>query len=181
MSDIPEVNMNNKRMIKIISSNYPVMGIHSEKIMKNIFNHICDGQPIADRETFSGIDFGDEMKSETFVECQMMEDTDGRCKIFYDETDINGIGFSNVEISYNKSFSDYISIIRRGSFESMLCFEKNKVYRGKYHTPYMDFGFVIYTLKLDNKLYSNGSAYIDYLMAIDGENYSRFTVNLSLI
>lgn len=165
-------------MLKIISSNYQMTGEENEKLMEGRLEQIADGQVVF-KELFEKTSLGEEIRSETLVECCISEDGES-FKIMYEEPDENSLGQSNVEIECSRYTQSPMSITRRGRFESKLYFENDRLCREIYHTPYMNFGFTVFTLKLDNRLCSDGVAYVDYIMIIDGGNYSRFTIELSL-
>ena len=102
---------------------------------------------------------------------------------------------SNIYISYSESeitgmegtkstlriADDSITLIRFGSINSKMIFQKEKRTRNKYETPYGIFDISVFTKKMEVDLLQGEKSTIqlDYVVYFDDENYYRNELFLS--
>ena len=104
---------------------------------------------------------------------------DGRIEFSYDESEITGMEGSKTAISYAKGEPSLVTMIRTGSVSTSLVFEQGKRHHCVYKTPYMPFEVCVHTLKVDNRLASDRSLYIDYIIEIRGAKAERTKLQMT--
>ncbi len=126
-------------------------------------------------EPFSVIADGAQPKPE-IVEIQseaMLTVSDGRTEIAYDESEATGMEGSRTAISFLTEEAGVVSMIREGTVSTTLVFEAAKRYLCVYRTPYMPFEVCVRTFKVDNRLLSEGTLELDYIVEIRGAQAER--------
>ena len=109
----------------------------------------------------------------------MLSIEDGRIEFSYDESEITGMDGSKTAISYAEENPELITMIRSGSVSTSLVFEQGKRHHCVYKTPYMPFEVCVHTLKVDNRLASDRSLYIDYIIEIRGAKAERTKLQMT--
>ena len=104
---------------------------------------------------------------------------DGRVEFSYDESEITGMEGSKTAISYAEGEPSLITMIRSGSVSTSLVFEQGKRHHCVYKTPYMPFEVCVHTLRVDNKLDTDKTLYIDYIIEIRGAKAERTKLTMS--
>ena len=119
---------------------------------------------------------GDEMVINTDGE---LSTEDGRVSFSYDESEITGMEGSKTVISYAEESPSLVTMIRTGSVSTSLVFEQGKRHHCVYKTPYMPFEVCVHTLKVDNKLDTEKTLYIDYIIEIRGAKAERTKLQMT--
>ena len=104
---------------------------------------------------------------------------DNRVELCYDETELTGMEGSSTSISYDESSPTIVTMLRRGAVSTALVFEEGKRHHCVYKTPYMPFEVCVHTLKVDNRIYSERSLFIDYIIEIRGAKAERTKLELT--
>ncbi|MBR2388558.1 MAG: DUF1934 domain-containing protein [Clostridia bacterium] len=104
---------------------------------------------------------------------------DGRVDFAYDESEITGMEGSKTSLSYDESNPSLVTMIRTGTVSTSLVFEQGKRHHCVYKTPYMPFEVCVHTLKVDNKLDTEKSLYIDYIIEIRGAKAERTKLTMT--
>ena len=104
---------------------------------------------------------------------------DGRIELSYDETELTGMDGSTTAISFSEDCPSLISMVREGSVSTALVFEQGKRHRCAYNTPYMPFELCVHTLKVDNKLSTDKTIFIDYIIEIRGAKAERTKMEIT--
>ena len=119
---------------------------------------------------------GDEMEINTDG---FLDESNGRIEFFYDESELTGMEGSKTAISYAEKEPFIITMLRSGSVSTSLVFEQGKRHRCVYKTPYMPFEVCVHTLKVDNKLDTEKTLYIDYIIEIRGAKAERTKLQMT--
>ena len=104
---------------------------------------------------------------------------DGRLELSYDETELTGMEGSRTAVSFSKNAPELITMVREGTVSTALVFEPKKRHHCVYKTPYMPFEVCVHTLKVDNKLLSEKTLFIDYIIEIRGAKAERTKFELT--
>ncbi len=104
---------------------------------------------------------------------------DGRIELSYDETELTGMDGSTTAISFSEDNPSLVSMVREGSVSTALVFEQGKRHRCAYNTPYMPFELCVHTLKVDNKLATDKTIFIDYIIEIRGAKAERTKMEIN--
>ena len=104
---------------------------------------------------------------------------DGRIELSYDETELTGMDGSTTAISFSEDNPSLVSMVREGSVSTALVFEQGKRHRCAYNTPYMPFELCVHTLKVDNKLSTDRTIFIDYIIEIRGAKAERTKMEIT--
>lgn len=129
---------------------------------KSIFEHAADELMI--EETFSEMVSGDTIETSLFGELDCVGD---EFTITYQE-ETEGMGGVNTEIKFNSRKPDEISISRTGAIETFMFFEKHKRHVCVYNTGIMPFEICIFAKNVDNRLLTEGTLELVYIIEIKG-------------
>ena len=103
----------------------------------------------------------------------------GRVEFSYDESEITGMDGSKTSLSYAMSTPSLVTMMRTGSVSTSLVFEQGKRHHCVYKTPYMPFEVCVHTLKVENKLDTEKSLFIDYIIEIRGAKAERTKLRMT--
>ena len=106
---------------------------------------------------------------------------DGRVELSYDESDLTGMEGSKTYISYDQNSADLVTMLREGSVSTALVFEQGRRHHCVYKTPYMPFEVCVHTLKVDNRIETERSLFIDYIIEIRGAKAERTKLELTYL
>lgn len=104
---------------------------------------------------------------------------EGRIEFSYDESELTGMEGSKTAISYAEDNPALVTMIRSGTVSTSLVFEQGKRHHCVYKTPYMPFEVCVHTLKVDNKLDTDKTLYIDYIIEIRGAKAERTKLEMT--
>ncbi|MFZ7121515.1 MAG: DUF1934 domain-containing protein [Eubacteriaceae bacterium] len=100
--------------------------------------------------------------------------------IIYDETAVSGLEGTTTTLSIE---GGKISIIRLGSTNSHMIFEKGRKNYNTYSTPYGDMAMTVYTKDIDVNYNSDNNPtniYVDYNIEIEGLMSSRNIIDIEV-
>ena len=129
---------------------------------KSIFERAADELMI--EESFSDMDSDGTIETTLYGEMESVGDT---YVLFYEE-ESEGMGGVNTEIKFDTNKPGEISISRTGAIEAFMFFEKGKRHICVYNTGIMPFEICIYAKDVDNRLLTEGTLEITYLIEIKG-------------
>ncbi len=109
-----------------------------------------------------------------------LKDNGKRFAVKYDETDTEGMGNSTTYLSFEHAEPQVVTMTRFGDVSTTLVFEEGKRYHCLYQTPIMPFEVCVYTKKVDNRLLTERTLCIDYIVEIRGAKaeHTRFSLKL---
>ena len=105
----------------------------------------------------------------------------GRTQIAYDETEATGMNGATTAVSFLTAQPGVVSMIREGAVSTVLVFEAGKRHHCIYQTPYMPFEVCVHTMKVDNRLLTDGVLYLDYIIEIRGARAERTKFSMELL
>ncbi len=97
----------------------------------------------------------------------------GRAEINYNESELTGMEGASTTVSFEEATPNLVTMLRGGSVTTAMVFEPGKRHICVYETPIMPFELCIHTLKVENKLLSEGSLYLDYIVEFKGAQAER--------
>ena len=106
---------------------------------------------------------------------------DGRVEISYEETEVTGMEGSTTAVSFLEADSGIVTMIREGAVSTALVFEEGKRHHCVYNTPFMPFQVCVHTLKVDNKLLTEGTVDLDYIVEIRGARAERTKFRMEVL
>ena len=96
----------------------------------------------------------------------------------YDETEISGMKGTTTRLEI---YPERISLIREGTTNAKMEFEKNKRYLSLYNTPYGVLELHILTKELNVRMGDDGGeVFIDYNMSIGGQKPQKTELKISI-
>ena len=104
-----------------------------------------------------------------------------RVEITYEESEATGMEGSTTKISYLQAQAGVVSMIRDGAVSTALVFEKGKRHHCLYRTPFMPFEVCVHTLQVDNRLATNKTLDMDYVIEIRGAKAERTKFHMELL
>ncbi len=144
----------------------------------SFFNEILGGEPMDELE--------DEIPEEEpegpiemFSEGELYI-TDERVIIAYDESELTGMEGSHTQVRFERNMPELVTMMRHGTVNTILVFEKGKRHICTYQTEYMPFEICVNTKEVINTLLENGRIDLDYIVEIRGAQAERtqFTIEI---
>ena len=144
----------------------------------SFFNEILGGEPMDEIE--------DEIPEEEpegpiemFSEGELYI-TDERVIIAYDESELTGMEGSHTQVRFERNMPELVTMMRHGTVNTILVFEKGKRHICTYQTEYMPFEICVNTKEVINTLLENGRIDLDYIVEIRGAQAERtqFTIEI---
>ena len=109
----------------------------------------------------------------------LFTEENGRIELSYKESELTGMEGSTTAISFDAAIPTLVSMVREGSVSTALVFEQGKRHRCVYNTPYMPFEICVHTLKVDNRLSTDKTMFIDYIIEIRGARAERTKMEIT--
>lgn len=123
-------------------------------------------------------DYTDNKDCVEFITPGIMKKEENGYSITYDETEMTGMEGSTTTL---KVEGDKITLIRFGSTNSQLIFEKGMRHLGYYETPYGNFTIGTLSSKVQSSITdSGGDIKVSYFLEINGERTSANDLYLSI-
>ena len=110
-----------------------------------------------------------------------MIDEGDRIFINYEETEATGMEGSTTSISFLKSEPEIVTMTRDGLVSATLVFEESKRHHCIYKTPFMPFEVCVKTYSVANKILSDGTLSIDYIVEIRGAKAERTKFKMQIL
>ncbi len=144
----------------------------------SFFNEILGGEPMDELEDEIP-DEEPEGPIEMFSEGELYI-TDERVIIAYDESELTGMEGSHTQVRFERNMPELVTMMRHGTVNTILVFEKGKRHICTYQTEYMPFEICVNTKEVINTLLENGRIDLDYIVEIRGAQAERtqFTIEI---
>lgn len=94
--------------------------------------------------------------------------TGGEVRLSYTETEMTGMEGAKTTVHFRESEPGLITMMRSGPVNTALIFEEKSRHICAYQTPFMPFELCVHTLKVENRLLSEGKLYLDYVIEFRG-------------
>ena len=106
--------------------------------------------------------------------------TEERVIIAYDESELTGMEGSHTQVRFERSHPGLVTMMRHGTVNTILVFEKGKRHICTYQTEYMPFEICVFTKEVRNTLLTDGRIELDYIVEIRGAQAERtkFTIEI---
>ncbi len=149
----------------------------------------ADGEAIEDEE----YDYDESLEESTPAEpdddpeeAEMMMEgrlvgTTHRVDLVYDESELTGMEGSTTKIGFDRANPSLVTMLRSGPVNTALVFEAKRRHVCVYNTPFSAFEVCVQTLEISNRLLTEGTLYIDYLIEIHGARTERCKMTLSVV
>ena len=103
-----------------------------------------------------------------------------RVELVYEEGELTGMEGSVTAIGFDRVAPTLVSMMRTGPVRTALTFEEGKRHICIYNTPYSDFEVCVHARCVENKLLTEGTLKLDYLVEIHGAQaeHCRMTIEV---
>ncbi|MBO5415032.1 MAG: DUF1934 domain-containing protein [Clostridia bacterium] len=105
---------------------------------------------------------------------------DERVTMWYEESELTGMGGSITLITFERGDPGLVSMNREGAVSTSLVFERGKRHHCVYDTPVMPFEICVKTIKVENNILSEGTLFLDYIIEIRGAKAERTKFEISV-
>lgn len=101
-----------------------------------------------------------------------------RVELVYEEGELSGMEGSVTSVGFDRRAPGLVSMMRTGAVETALVFEEGKRHISVYDTPISSFQVCVRTLRVKNRLLTDGILQLDYLVEIHGAQaeHCRMTI-----
>ena len=110
-----------------------------------------------------------------------LKDDGERVEVLYDESEITGMEGSHTSVYFEKKNEGLVCMHRSGSVSTSLVFERGKRHHCVYNTPIMPFEICVRTIKVENRMLSDGILSLDYVIEIRGARAERTKFELYIV
>ena len=125
-----------------------------------------------DDESFDAPSDGTPDSSDMWVEGRLVTNTH-RVELMYDESELSGMEGSVTSIGFDRDAPDLVTMMRSGPVSTAMVFEEGKRHICVYDTPFSSFQICIRALTVENRLLTEGSLILEYLIEIQGAQAER--------
>ncbi len=94
--------------------------------------------------------------------------TPQRVELVYEESEMSGMEGSVSTIGFDRATPGLVTLMRTGPVGSALVFEQNKRHTSIYRTPFSSFELCAHTLHVENKLLTEGTLALEYILSFHG-------------
>ena len=102
-----------------------------------------------------------------------------RVELLYEETVLSGMEGSVTAIGFDRNEPGMISMIRSGKVSTALIFEEGVRHYSVFETPFSTFQLCTYTELVENRLLTDGTIRIEYIIEIRGAQAERCHMDIS--
>ena len=171
----------------------------AEELLMGIFSDDLDGEgepsyfvkpadPAVTRATAPGQETDAIEKIELFTEGLMTVTPDAAftetpsytVAVTYDETELTGMAGARSTVTYRTADRGLVSMIRSGLVSTAMTFKAHHRAICTYETPYMPFSIGIHALTVDNRLDTEGTLKLDYIIEIKGARAERCEMTMNV-
>ena len=103
-----------------------------------------------------------------------------RVELIYDETEFSGMEGSVTSIGFDRLHPEMISMMRSGPVSTAMIFEEGKRHMSVFDTPFSSFQICTRTLHVENKLLTDGTIFLEYIIEIHGAQAERCRMQISV-
>ena len=96
-----------------------------------------------------------------------------RVELVYDEGELSGMEGSVTSIGYDRDNPALVTMMRSGPVSTAMVFEEGKRHFCVYDTPFSSFQICVRALTVENRLLSDGTLILEYLIEIQGAQAER--------
>ena len=100
--------------------------------------------------------------------------------VTYDETELTGMAGARSTVTYRTADRGLVSMIRSGLVSTAMTFKAHHRAICTYETPYMPFSIGIHALTVDNRLDTEGTLKLDYIIEIKGARAERCEMTMKI-
>ena len=100
--------------------------------------------------------------------------------VTYDETELTGMAGARSTVTYRTADRGLVSMIRSGLVSTAMTFKAHHRAICTYETPYMPFSIGIHALTVDNRLDTEGTLKLDYIIEIKGARAERCEMEMKI-
>lgn len=165
--------MEKRVKLKIKSLRYEVDGSLFVKLVEEALNEFEDSG--FDDSLIEDGEEAIELSTEGYMRIE-----NGRVTLGYDETEITGMEGSTTSVFFDENDQGLISMHRDGAVTTALVFERGKRHHCVYNTPIMPFEICVKTIKVENKILTEGTLVLDYIIEIRGAKAERTKFEISV-
>ncbi len=105
--------------------------------------------------------------TELFTEGRLVT-SPNRVELVYEESEMSGMEGSVTTIGFDRNAPELVTMMRTGMVRSALVFEAGKRHTSLYHTPFSSFELCAHTLHIENKLLTEGTLSLEYILSFHG-------------
>lgn len=125
-------------------------------------------------------DSGDSEDMELTMEGKLVL-TDERAELVWHESELTGMEGATTKIGFGRDDPQLISMLRGGSVNTALVFESEQRHICIYNTPFSSFEVCVQALQVENRLLTDGTLLLDYLIEIRGNRTERCRMEIAFI
>ena len=116
--------------------------------------------------------------SEMWVEGRLVTNTH-RVELVYDETELSGMEGAITSIGFDRDTPTLVTMMRTGLVSTAMVFEEGKRHFCVYDTPFSSFQICVRAIAVENRLLTDGTLILEYLIEIEGAQaeHCRMTVS----
>jgi len=96
-----------------------------------------------------------------------------RVELIYDEGELSGMEGSVTSIGFDRDAPALVTMMRSGPVSTAMVFEEGKRHFCVYDTPFSSFQICIRALTVENRLLTEGTLVLEYLIEIQGAQAER--------
>ncbi|MBQ7336409.1 MAG: DUF1934 domain-containing protein [Clostridia bacterium] len=150
-------------------------------LAESLFEDFCPPEDFDAEEDLPYAETDGEMPepSELWMEGKLLTGKD-RVELVYRESELTGMAGTVTTIGFNRTDPTLISIMRAGAVRTVLTLEPGKHHFCLYNTPYSDFDICVHALRVENKLLTEGTMELDYLIEIHGAQAEHCKMSISI-
>lgn len=160
-----------KVMITIKSKNLAL----SDTLFRSIFG---EEEPPYDED--EGED-DEPAETEISMEGKLRVTSGGEVTLSYEEGELSGMEGATTEVHFLESESGLVTMLRNGGgMRTAMVFEEGCRHNSVYDTPMMSFELCTHTLRVDNRLLSEGRIELDYVIEFRGAKAEHNLLTLTI-
>lgn len=100
--------------------------------------------------------------------------------VSYEESELTGMEGSTSTITYRTDERELVTMLRSGAVKTAMTFRAHTRSICSYETPYMPFEICVHALVVDNRLDTDGTLYLDYIIEIRGGCAERCIMDIRI-
>lgn len=105
--------------------------------------------------------------------------TGERAELVWQESELTGMEGATTKLGFSLAEPGLMSMLRSGSVNTALIFETGKRHFCIYHTLFSAFEVCVQGITVDNRLLTDGTVLLDYLIELKGNRTERCRMQLS--
>lgn len=130
----------------------------------------CDSCDDCNEDDLQGI--GETEELELWLEGRLVT-TSERAELVWLESELTGMEGSTTKLGFSLREPGLVSMLRSGTVNTALVFEQGVRHTCLYHTPFSTFEVCVQGLRVENRLLTDGTMELDYLIELRGNRTER--------